>query len=124
MQNIRKTYFEDRVSLIVRGFIAACVILLSLYFIVGYFAYRPYQKYRTAMEKGDGKSAVYYATKLFHQSERDFNKRKEKYGFSDSNRYNECYLYFNGTVHASGRFLTGGFHFRHSVFFWWLEGAP
>ena len=92
MQNTRKTFFGDRINLIVCGFIAACVILLSLYFIVGYFAYRPYQKYRTAMKEGDGKNAVYYATKIFHQSERDFNKRKEKYGFSDKNRYNECYL--------------------------------
>jgi hypothetical protein len=104
MQNIRKTYFGDRVSLIVCGFIAACVILLSLYFIVGYFAYRPYQKYLTAMKEGDGESAVYYATKLFRLKEKSYNQHMEKYGHASSARYEECYRNLSYAYELNGEY--------------------
>ena len=83
------------------------VFVLVVVFIAGiasllYFSCRPYLKYQAAMKSGDGKSAVYYATKLFRQQEKSYNQRVEKYGHACSTRYNNCYHYLSCAYELNG----------------------
>ncbi|MCL2119421.1 MAG: tetratricopeptide repeat protein [Planctomycetaceae bacterium] len=83
------------------------VITLVVVLIVGiisliYFAHRPYHKYLDAMKSGDGKSAVYYATKCFHKKEKYHKQLKEKYGYSSSNI--EWYLNLSYAYELNGEY--------------------